>query len=76
MTIKAIYENGVFRPTEPVALDERTEVSLEIRPALKPMEEDDDPTGWKTLEELIGCVEGGPDDRAEHHDKYIYDLER
>ena len=26
--VKAIYENGVFRPTEPVQLQERTEVEV------------------------------------------------
>jgi predicted DNA-binding antitoxin AbrB/MazE fold protein len=30
-TIHAIYENGVFRPTEPVDLPERTAVEVEIR---------------------------------------------
>jgi predicted DNA-binding antitoxin AbrB/MazE fold protein len=29
--IHAIYENGVFRPTEPVDLPERTAVEVEIR---------------------------------------------
>lgn len=28
MTIRAIYENGVFRPTEPVNLPERSEVEV------------------------------------------------
>lgn len=31
MTIHAIYENGVFRPTEPVDLPERCEVEFEPR---------------------------------------------
>jgi predicted DNA-binding antitoxin AbrB/MazE fold protein len=30
-TIRAIYENGVFRPTEPVQLPERCEVEFEPR---------------------------------------------
>ena len=28
MTVRAIYENGVFRPTEPVNLPERAEVQV------------------------------------------------
>ena len=28
MTVKAIYENGVFRPTQPVNLPERAEVQV------------------------------------------------
>ena len=30
-TIHAIYENGVFRPTQPVDLPERCEVEVEVR---------------------------------------------
>ncbi len=33
---------------------------------------DDDPTGWKTAMELMGCIEDGPEDGAENHDRYIY----
>lgn len=32
-TIHAIYENGVFRPIEPVNLPDRTAVELELRVA-------------------------------------------
>jgi predicted DNA-binding antitoxin AbrB/MazE fold protein len=30
-TVHAIFENGVFRPTEPVDLEEATEVAFEPR---------------------------------------------
>jgi predicted DNA-binding antitoxin AbrB/MazE fold protein len=30
MSVRAIYENGVFRPASPVNLPERAEVELEI----------------------------------------------
>src|SRR5438128_5607696 len=30
-TIHAVFENGVFRPTEPVDLPERCEVEVEVR---------------------------------------------
>jgi len=30
MTIRAIYENGVFRPTEPVVLPEQTRVTVDV----------------------------------------------
>lgn len=30
MTVRAIYENGVFRPQEPVKLEEHTEVEVII----------------------------------------------
>jgi predicted DNA-binding antitoxin AbrB/MazE fold protein len=38
-TIHAIYENGVFRPTEPVDLPERSTVEFEprlVQPPIKP----------------------------------------
>ncbi len=31
--VEAVYEHGVFRPKEPVALEEGTEVSLELHVA-------------------------------------------
>jgi predicted DNA-binding antitoxin AbrB/MazE fold protein len=34
--IHAIYENGVFRPTEPVDLPEGSEVTVEPKPAVEP----------------------------------------
>ena len=30
MTVKAIYENGVFRPTQPVNLPEKAEVEVTL----------------------------------------------
>lgn len=35
-TIHAIYENGVFRPTEPVDLPEGCKVQFEPKPATEP----------------------------------------
>jgi predicted DNA-binding antitoxin AbrB/MazE fold protein len=68
--VKAIYEDGVFKPKEPVDLQEKTEVEV-IIPTPAPAD-DDDPTGWKTAMELVGCIEDGPEDGAENHDRYIY----
>jgi predicted DNA-binding antitoxin AbrB/MazE fold protein len=73
VTVKAIYENGVFKPTEPVALEERTEVDLEIKPVTKPSEDDDDPTGWNAMDKLIGFIKEGPRERlGRDHDEYLY----
>jgi predicted DNA-binding antitoxin AbrB/MazE fold protein len=52
--VKAVYEDGVFKPKEPVQLEEKTEVEVLI-PA-EPRPDDDGPTGWKTARELIGCI--------------------
>ncbi len=70
MTVKAIYENGVFRPQEPVHLAERTEVEIHIPIAASA--DGDDPTGWKAAEALIGFIDDAPADMAENHDLYLY----
>lgn len=70
--IKAVYEDGVFKPTEPVALEEHTEV--EVRVPAEAAAEDDDPTGWKTARELIGCIQEElvADDVAVNPDRHVY----
>jgi predicted DNA-binding antitoxin AbrB/MazE fold protein len=70
-TVKAIYEDGVFKPKEPVSLDEHTEVEVTI--PRRPQRDPDDPTGWKAIDELVGCLKSGRSDIAENHDKYLYD---
>jgi predicted DNA-binding antitoxin AbrB/MazE fold protein len=74
--VKAIYEDGVFKPKEPVHLQEKTEVDVLI-PA-EPKQDDDDPTGWKTARELIGCIteELVAPDVSVNHDRYIYRRDR
>jgi hypothetical protein len=69
--VKAIYEHGVFKPKEPVQLEEKTEVEVLI-PTRAP-EDDDDPTGWKTAQAFIGMWKDGPEgvSIAEEHDKYL-----
>ena len=70
--VKAVYEDGVFKPKEPVQLKEKTEVEVLIPAESRP--DDDDPTGWKTARELIGCIteELVDENIAKHHDRYIY----
>ena len=69
--VKAIYEDGVFKPVEPVQLEEHAEVEVLI-PAPAPVDEDD-PTGWKAADELIGFIKGGlKEPVGEEHDKHIY----
>ena len=69
--IKAVYEDGVFKPTEPVELEEHTEVEVPVAAGALPS---DDPTGWKAIEALIGISNdaGTPADIAENHDHYLY----
>jgi predicted DNA-binding antitoxin AbrB/MazE fold protein len=68
--VKAVYENGVFKPKEPVQLQEKTEVEVLI-PTPAPA---DDPTGWKAMREFIGLAgENGDGGKAsEEHDRIVY----
>jgi predicted DNA-binding antitoxin AbrB/MazE fold protein len=69
--VKAIYEHGVFRPVAPVRLKEATEVEVLVPEGAT--EDDDDPTGWKAAEELIGFIKGGlKEPVGEEHDKHLY----
>jgi len=69
-TVKAVYEDGVFKPKEPVSLHEHAEVDVVIpsRPARDP----DDPTGWKAIRRLIGAGKAITPDASEKHDEYLY----
>jgi predicted DNA-binding antitoxin AbrB/MazE fold protein len=66
MTVKAIYENGVFKPMEKVDLKDKTEVELEIKP----------PRGPKKMDprDFVGFIKDAPEGVpiARDHDKYIY----
>ena len=71
--VKAVYQNGVFKPKEPLDLKDQTEVEVLIPSSSLP---DDDPTGWKTAARLIGFIQDAPPDMAERHDQYLYDRPR
>jgi len=68
--VKAIYEHGIFRPRDPVTLEEKTEVEVLI--PTRPPRDPGDPTGWKAIDSLIGILKGTPPDVSENHDAYIY----
>ena len=70
-TVTAVYEDGVLKPKSPLQLEEHAEVKVLV---MRPVARDpDDPTGWKAIDELIGCLKSGHGDVAENHDKYLYD---
>ena len=55
--------------------EETTEIEVVARvreTSEQPPLDPDDPTGWKAIDRLIGCIKGGPSDVAENHDKYLY----
>ncbi len=69
--VKAIYEHGVFRPLTPVHLKEATEVQVIVPTEV--VGDDDDPTGWKAADDLIGFIKGGlKEPVGEDHDKHLY----
>jgi predicted DNA-binding antitoxin AbrB/MazE fold protein len=73
MTVKAVYEDGVLKPKAPLGLKEHEEVEIEVRQAGSSGGVDDDPTGWKTAEDLIGFIKDGPKGPiGEEHDRHLY----
>lgn len=68
--VKAIYEDGVFKPLEPLQLDELTQVDVLI-PCPTPIEQVK-PAGSGAIDDLIGFIRNAPADMAEHHDRYLY----
>ena len=42
MTVRAVYEDGVFKPRDRVDLEEHTEVQLDVREEPKSATDDDD----------------------------------
>lgn len=67
--MKAICENGMFKPHERIHREEDTEVEVVIL-ATAPRAADD-PTGWKATEALVGFIDDAPADMAEHQDEYL-----
>ena len=67
MTVKAIYEDGVFKPKERVELEDKTEVELDFRPASAEFEDENDPRSF------IGLIKNVPKGVpiAREHDKYL-----
>lgn len=68
-TIVAVYENGIFKPFQPVDLPEHKYVHLVII-----SEEDAEllETQKKELSNIIGIGESGISDVSRRHDQYLY----
>jgi len=69
-TVKAVYEHGVFKPKEPVSLEEHAEVEVVIPHSAS--KDPDDPTGWKAIDKLIGAGKAIDPNVSERHDEYLY----
>jgi len=75
IAVGGVYEgNGVVKLERPVALEENAKVRVILETEDEaPVVQDDDPTGWKTADELIGFIKDGPKGSlGEEHDEYIY----
>jgi predicted DNA-binding antitoxin AbrB/MazE fold protein len=67
-TVHAVFEKGVFRPLETVALPERCEVEFEPRPVLSPRENGDDLSSIYAI--LSERYESGERDVAARHNEH------
>ena len=71
-TVQAVYEGGVFRPSDPVDLPEKSQVQLTIESKPSPAK------GQSTLAELAEIALQYPEnpdlprDLAAQHDHYLY----
>ena len=76
MVIQAIYENGVFRPLDPIELPDHSQVELFIhQPAQANLHTVATTTPLAKLAAIACAHPENPDlpvDLAEHHDHYLY----
>lgn len=72
--VDAVYENGVLKPEQPLALDEKTKVRVTIEVKTKTVSSghDDDPSGWKAIDRLMGIGKAVAPDIAAKHDDHLY----
>ena len=72
MTVRAIYENGVFKPAAPVNLPDRAEVELEARVISKTPDQSEQ--NQKADAEIAGILsrryDTGQTDAAERHNEH------
>jgi predicted DNA-binding antitoxin AbrB/MazE fold protein len=77
IAVAAVYEDGVLKPEQPIALKDKAKVRLVIETPeadeAVPVD-NEDPTGWKTARRFIGMWKGGTPGEAvgAEHDKYLY----
>lgn len=72
--VDAVYENGVLKPEQPLALDEKTKVrvTIEVKTQAVSSGHDDDPSGWKAIDRLMGIGKAVAPDIAAKHDDHLY----
>ena len=76
-SIAVVYEEGVFKPQEPVPASVKPHQILRLPvpdEATLEAEAREIEEGWKALEEVIGIIDDkdGATDVARDHDRYLY----
>jgi predicted DNA-binding antitoxin AbrB/MazE fold protein len=76
--VDAIYDQGVFRPLEPLALPEGARVRLRVKEengaeqaAVEPIK-GELPTLLERLKNVVGSVDDLPEDSSTNLDHYLY----
>jgi predicted DNA-binding antitoxin AbrB/MazE fold protein len=76
--VDAIYDQGVFRPTEPLALPQGARVHLRVEQEAASQTADNGPPASETpsllerLKQVAGCIDDLPEDSSERLDHYLY----
>jgi predicted DNA-binding antitoxin AbrB/MazE fold protein len=75
--LKAVYEHGVFRPLEPVRLQEHQEVTLVLETTAEGGDATEEKPIWEVAAELVRdipeeALDSVPSDGAAQHDHYLY----
>lgn len=79
MVIRAVFENGVFRPTDPVELPENCQVELqvdEVNPTISQMSSSTPLARLAAIGTEYPENPKLPTDLAEQHDSYLYGVPR
>ncbi len=70
-TVHAIFENGVFRPVEPISLPESTSVELDVRMPDEQRPESSMPKGLAKVYAILGeRYNSGHSDTAARHNEH------
>ncbi|HEY3394657.1 MAG TPA: antitoxin family protein [Lacipirellulaceae bacterium] len=75
--IEAIYDHGVFRPIQPLALPEGARVHLSIEEADGAQQQEAKPEGEPTtllerMKDVVGVIDDLPEDSSTNLDHYLY----
>jgi predicted DNA-binding antitoxin AbrB/MazE fold protein len=75
--LKAVYEHGVFRPLEPIRLQEHQEVTLVLETAADESGAAEQKPIWEVAADLVrgipeDVLDSVPTDGAAQHDHYLY----